>query len=71
MLYGIIITLSSGYILLLLGGIVYGCVKCVRLTKFKLRQSRLEREIRKIPEPIQLQLMDQVSNYETVHYEFQ
>ena len=56
--------------LILLGGIVYGMIKCVRFTKFKIRQSRLKRDIRNIPEPIQLELIDQAGNYETVRYEF-
>ena len=57
-LYGIIILLSFGYILLLFGGIIYGCVKCIKFTKLKWRQFRQQKEMEKELGPIQLRLLN-------------
>ena len=60
----VIITLSSIFLLFFLFGIVYGCVKCKKILKFKYRQFRNQREVERTPQHFQLHLLpDSVQNF--------
>ena len=43
-LFGVIIGLSSGYVIALTAGMVYGCIKCFKFTHLKISQLREQRE---------------------------
>ena len=56
MLKGVIV-LGSGYIIAIICCVVCMCIKCIKFLKFRYRQFRNQREIERIPEPIQLNLL--------------
>ena len=59
MLYGIIIALSIGYAVALIGGMVYGCMKCIQFTHVKILQFRNKRREQAEPKPMELRQMQQ------------
>ena len=64
MLYGIIIALSSGYAVALIGGIIYGFIKCIQYTHDKVLQFRNKRREEAEPRPMQLRQMQQNLQYQ-------
>ena len=59
MLYGIIIALSIGYTVALIGGMVYGCMKYIQFTHVKILQFRNKRREQAEPKPMELRQMQQ------------
>ena len=61
--YGII-SFSGIFSIVILAGIVYGCVKCIKLIKLKHRQVTNHREMERNPQEIQLRLLpESVQNF--------
>ena len=52
-----VIALASGYIIAIICCVVCMCIKCIKFLKFRYRQFRNQREIERMPEPIQLNLL--------------
>lgn len=53
-----VIALGTGYILAIVCCVVCLCVKCVKFLRFRYRQFRNQREIERLPEPIQMNLLN-------------
>ena len=53
-----VIALGTGYIIAILCCVVCLCVKCVKFLRFRYRQFRNQREIERLPEPIQMNLLN-------------
>ena len=61
--YGII-SFSGIFSIVILSGIVYVCVKCIKLNKLKHRQVRNNRGMKRNPQAIQLRLLpESVQNF--------
>ena len=61
--YGII-SFRGIFSIVILSGIVYVCVKCIKLIKLKHRQVRNHREMERNPQAIQLRLLpESVQNF--------
>ena len=61
--YGIILFIGI-FSIIILSGIVYVCVKCIKLIKLKHRQVRNNREMERNPQAIQLRLLpESVQNF--------
>ena len=61
--YGIISFIGI-FSIVILSGIVYVCVKCIKLVKLKHRQVRNHREMERNPQAIQLRLLpESVQNF--------
>ena len=58
-LWGIIIALSSGYAIALIVGLVYGCVKCIKLIQLKIIQFREQQRENSEPNPVDLRVMQE------------
>ena len=52
-----VIALGTGYIIAIICCFVCVSVKCVKYLKFRYRQFRNQREVERMPEPIQLNLL--------------
>ena len=52
-----VIALGTGYIIAIICCFVCVSVKCVKYLKFRYRQLRNQREVERMPEPIQLNLL--------------
>ena len=52
-----VIALGSGYIIAIICCVVCMYIKCTKFLKFRYRQFRNQREIERMPEPIQLNLL--------------
>ena len=52
-----VIALGTGYIIAIICCFVCVSVKCVKFLKFRYRQFRNQREVERMPEPIQLNLL--------------
>ena len=57
-LFGVIIGLSSGYVIALTAGMVYGCIKCFKFTHLKISQLREQRGNTE-PDPMHLRVMQE------------
>ena len=53
-----VIALGTGYILAIICCVVCLCDKCVKFLRFRYRQFRNQREIQRLPEPIQMNLLN-------------
>ena len=53
-----VIALGTGYILAIICCVVCLSVKCVKFLRFRYRQFRNQREIERLPEPIQMNLLN-------------
>ena len=63
-MFNVIVTLSTGYIIGIICGAVYGCVRCIKVLKFKHRQIRNERGVNRNAQHFQLRLLpDSVQNF--------
>ena len=61
--YGIILFIGI-FSIIILSGIVYVCVKCIKLIKLKHRQVRNNREMERNPQAFQLRLLpESVQNF--------
>ena len=61
--YGIIL-FSGIFSIIILSGIVYVCVKCIKIIKLKQRQVRNNREMERNPQAFQLRLLpESVQNF--------
>lgn len=57
-----VIALGTGYIIAIICCTIFVCVKCFNCLKNRHRQFRNQREMERIPEPIQLRLLSQNLN---------
>ena len=58
-LLGIILALSSVYAIALVVGLVYGCVKCIKLIQLKIIQFKNQQRENSEPNPVDLRIMQE------------